>query len=59
MDWYILKHTSKTGQIMPEDLLILNEEGAVAIFTKCEDAYDFIYDNDLIDKAEVHSVVRE
>ena len=32
MDCYILKKTKKTEQILPEDLLVLNEEGAVAIW---------------------------
>lgn len=57
MDCYILKRTKKTELIQPEDLLVLNEEGAVAIFPNIEEAWDFIDDNDL-ENAEVLFVRR-
>jgi len=57
MDCYILKRTQKTEQIQPEDLLVLNEEGTVAIFPNIEEAWDFIDDNDL-ENAEVLFVRR-
>jgi len=58
MDCYILKRTKKkTELIQPDDLLVLNEEGAVAIFPNIEEAWDFIDDNDLED-AEVLFVRR-
>jgi len=58
MDCYILKRTKKkTELIQPEDLLVLNEEGAVAIFPNIEEAWDFVDDNDLKD-AEVLFVRR-
>lgn len=57
MDCYILKRTKKTKLIQPEDLLVLNEEGAVAIFPNIEEAWDFIDDNDL-ENAEVLFVRR-
>jgi hypothetical protein len=57
MDCYILKRTKKTELIQPEDLLVLNEEGAVAIFPNIDEAWDFIDDNDL-ENAEVLFVRR-
>ena len=48
MDCYILKQNKSKGIIMPEDLLVLNDEGAVAVFTNTLEAGDFIDDNDLI-----------
>jgi len=57
MDCYILKRTKKTKLIQPEDLLVLNEEGAVVIFPNIEEAWDFINDNDL-ENAEVLFVRR-
>lgn len=47
MEYYILKRTKKVGLIQPEDLLVLNEEGAVKIFTNLGEAWDFIEDNNL------------
>ena len=47
LEYIIIKKPKKTWVIMPEDVLVLNEDGAVAIFPTCDDAFDFIDDNNL------------
>jgi hypothetical protein len=52
-DCYILKYTEKNDRIQPKDLLVLNEDGSVAIFPNSSYAYEFIVENDLVG-AEVY-----
>lgn len=44
MDCIILKKTGKREPLKPEDLMVLNEDGGVAIFPTIDDAESFLYD---------------
>ena len=47
MDCYILKKRPEKRPVKPKDLLVLNEEGNIAIFPTASDAWDFINEHNL------------